>query len=143
MKNIMQIKRISPDARIPSRGSAKSAGYDLHAIEDVVIAGNSRALIKTGLQIAVPPGYYGRVAPRSGLALKHFIDVGAGVIDEDYRGELGVVLFNFSSDAFSITKGDRIAQLVIEQIGHPDIVEVDNFDTETQRGDGGFGSTGK
>ena len=91
--------------------------------------------------MAIPEGHYGRVAPRSGLAVKNFIDVGAGVIDCDYRGALGVVLFNHSADDFHIKPGDRIAQLIIEKISTPDVVEVDDLD-ETARGAGGFGSTG-
>ncbi|XP_038961577.1 deoxyuridine 5'-triphosphate nucleotidohydrolase isoform X12 [Rattus norvegicus] len=81
-------------------------------------------------------------APRSGLAVKHFIDVGAGVIDEDYRGNVGVVLFNFGKEKFEVKKGDRIAQLICERILYPDLEEVQTLDN-TERGSGGFGSTGK
>lgn len=98
-------------------------------------------LVKTDIQIEVPTGCYGRVAPRSGLALKNSIDVGAGVIDEDYRGNVGVILFNFSDLDFDVKKGDRIAQLICERIAYPKLVEVDTL-TETVRGEGGFGSTG-
>eukprot|EP00063_Salmo_salar_P008129 XP_013982964.1 PREDICTED: deoxyuridine 5'-triphosphate nucleotidohydrolase-like [Salmo salar] len=80
-------------------------------------------------------------APRSGLAAKHFIDVGAGVVDEDYRGNVGVVLFNFSKETFEVKKGDRVAQLVCERICYPDLQELKTLD-ETERGAGGFGSTG-
>jgi dUTP pyrophosphatase len=76
------------EAYLPTRGSARAAGYDLYSIEDKVITAQGKSLIKTGLSIAIPSGNYGRIAPRSGLALKNFIDVGAGVIDEDYRGEV-------------------------------------------------------
>lgn len=82
-------------------------------------------MVATDISIAVPDGYYGRVAPRSGLALKHFIDVGAGVIDADYRGPLGIILFNFADQEFAIKKGDRIAQLILEKIDTPDVVQVD------------------
>lgn len=101
-----------------------------------------KTLVKTDIQIALPSGCYGRVAPRSGLAAKHFIDVGAGVIDEDYRGNLGVVLFNFGKEKFEVKKGDRIAQLICERIFYPEIEEVQVLD-DTERGAGGFGSTGK
>lgn len=97
--------------------------------------------MKTDIQIEVPEGHYGRVAPRSGLAWKNSIDVGAGVIDEDYRGNVGVILFNFSDVNFEIKKGDRIAQLICERISYPTVVEVDTL-SETARGEGGFGSTG-
>lgn len=102
---------------------------------------HGKALIPTDISMAIPSGYYGRVAPRSGLAVKHFIDVGAGVIDEDYRGPLGVVLFNHSQNDFAVKKGDRIAQLLLEKIATPDIEVVEDLD-ETERGAGGFGSTG-
>jgi dUTP pyrophosphatase len=89
----------------------------------------------------IPHGHYGRVAPRSGLAWKKSIDVGAGVIDEDYRGNVGVILFNFGDEDFVIKQGDRVAQLILEKISTPEVEEVDEL-PETSRGDGGFGSTG-
>jgi dUTP pyrophosphatase len=89
----------------------------------------------------IPSEYYGRIAPRSSLAWKNHIDVGAGVIDEDYRGPIGVVLFNHSSEEFKITQGDRIAQLIITKIITPDVIVVEDLD-DTVRGIGGFGSTG-
>lgn len=98
-------------------------------------------MVKTDIQIEVPEGTYGRVAPRSGLAWKNSIDVGAGVIDQDYRGNVGVILFNYSDIDFEIKKGDRIAQLICERIVHPVVVEAETL-TDTTRGAGGFGSTG-
>ena len=92
--------------------------------------------------MALPEGTYGRVAPRSGLAVKHGIDTGAGVVDADYRGELGVVLFNNSDEDYTISEGERIAQLVVEKIWTGDITVVDSLD-DTTRSSGGFGSTGK
>ncbi|GAB1286827.1 Deoxyuridine 5'-triphosphate nucleotidohydrolase [Apodemus speciosus] len=112
------------------------------AAYDYTISPMEKALVKTDIQVAVPSGCYGRVAPRSGLAVKHFIDVGAGVIDEDYRGNVGVVLFNFGKEKFEVKKGDRIAQLICEQICYPELEEVQTLD-DTERGSGGFGSTGK
>lgn len=100
-----------------------------------------KAIVPTDLSIALPEGTYGRVAPRSGLAVKHFIDVGAGVVDLDYRGPLGVVLFNFGDADYAVKRGDRVAQLVVERIATPDVLEVDDLDA-TVRGAGGFGSTG-
>ena len=114
-----------PLAKLPTRGSAQAAGYDLYACEDTVIPKGGRAIVQTGISIAVPEGHYGRVAPRSGLAVKHGIDVGAGVVDSDYRGLLGIVLFNFGVDDFECKAGDRIAQLVLEKISTPEITEVD------------------
>ena len=95
----LRFVRLSEHATAPTRGSARAAGYDLFSAYDYTISPMEKAIVKTDIQIAVPSGCYGRVAPRSGLAVKHFIDVGAGVIDEDYRGNVGVVLFNFGKDA--------------------------------------------
>ncbi|KAL9934092.1 hypothetical protein V8E36_007174 [Tilletia maclaganii] len=131
-----------PHAQLPTRGSAQAAGYDLYAAEDFLLRGkNGRGVVPTGIKVAIPEGCYGRVAPRSGLAAKHGIDVGAGVIDSDYRGLLGVLLFNLGDSDFQIKTGDRIAQLVIEQIRTPDVLEVESLE-DTDRGAGGFGSTG-
>ena len=91
--------------------------------------------------IIIAAGTYGRIAPRSGLAVKKFIDTGAGVVDEDYRGPVGVVLFNHSEDDFEVKRGDRIAQLVLERIATPPVEVVEELD-DTTRGAGGFGSTG-
>eukprot|EP01006_Ploeotia_vitrea_P034224 TRINITY_DN65726_c0_g1_i1.p1 TRINITY_DN65726_c0_g1~~TRINITY_DN65726_c0_g1_i1.p1 ORF type:complete len:171 (-),score=24.66 TRINITY_DN65726_c0_g1_i1:196-675(-) len=136
------VQKLTPNATIPVRGSALAAGYDLTSAYDTVVAAKGKALIKTDLAIEVPVGTYGRIAPRSGLAWKHFIDVGAGVIDADYRGNVGVILFNHSDADFVVSKGDRIAQLVLEQICTPEVEEVADL-TTTKRGEGGFGSTGK
>ncbi|KAG6557628.1 hypothetical protein Mapa_000909 [Marchantia paleacea] len=137
----LRVKKLVPEAILPSRGSALAAGYDLSSAYDAIVPARGKALIKTGLSVAIPEGTYGRVAPRSGLAWKHSIDVGAGVIDADYRGPLGVILFNHSDVEFSIKAGDRIAQLILECIVTPEVLELDDLD-ETVRGEGGFGSTG-
>ncbi|TDL29053.1 dUTP pyrophosphatase [Rickenella mellea] len=135
------IKRLSEKAKLPTRGSALSAGYDLYSAEQKVIPAKGKALVDTQISIAVPIGTYGRVAPRSGLASKFMIDTGAGVIDADYRGKVFVLLFNFSDSDFEVHEGDRIAQLIIEKIETPAVLEVDDLE-ETLRGAGGFGSTG-
>ncbi|KAF7698711.1 deoxyuridine 5'-triphosphate nucleotidohydrolase, mitochondrial isoform X2 [Silurus meridionalis] len=139
---VLKFAKLSERATTPTRGSAKAAGYDLYSAYDYSIAPMDKAIVKTDIQIAVPAGCYGRVAPRSGLAAKHFIDVGAGVVDEDYRGNVGVVLFNFGKETFEVKRGDRVAQLVCERICYPDLQELQTLD-ETERGVGGFGSTGK
>ena len=100
-----------------------------------------KVVIKTDLQIAIPTGCYGRIAPRSGLAVHKFIDIGGGVIDKDFRGNVSVVLFNFGNEAFTIERGDRVAQLICEKIAYPPLIEVTSF-TETNRGVNGLGSTG-
>mgnify|MGYP003386127022 CR=1 FL=1 len=116
-------------------------GFDLSSAYDATIPARGKALVKTDIAIAIPESTYARVAPRSGLAHKHSIDVGAGVIDYDYRGNVGVILFNFSDVDFEIKRGDRIAQLVLERISMANVVEVTELN-ETDRGAGGFGSTG-
>ena len=135
------VKKCRDNAVLPVRKTALAAGYDLSSCEALTIPPKGTALVKTGLIMACPEGTYGRVAPRSGLALKHSIDVGAGVIDADYRGEVGVILFNFGTKDFEIKEGDRIAQLVLEKIELSEVLEVAELD-ETVRGEGGFGSTG-
>ncbi|CAI5735018.1 unnamed protein product [Peronospora destructor] len=138
---ILRIKKITSRAILPTRGSELAAGLDLSAAYDAVIPANDKGLIKTDLIIAVPDGCYARVAPRSGLALRKSIDIGAGVIDADYRGNVGVILFNHSTNDFSVKYGDRVAQLILEKVEYPEILEVDEIE-ETVRGAGGFGSTG-
>ncbi|KAI8922421.1 deoxyuridine 5'-triphosphate nucleotidohydrolase [Powellomyces hirtus] len=135
------VKRLTEKGRLPTRGSPFAAGYDIYSAKTTTLPPHSRAVVPTDISIAVPAGTYGRVAPRSGLAVKHFVDVGAGVIDADYRGPLGIVLFNFGENSFEIKEGDRIAQLVLEKIVNPEVMEVESLD-DTIRGEGGFGSTG-
>lgn len=137
------VKRLSENATLPTRGSTEAAGLDLYAAEAMTIPPHGKGLVATDLALDVPPGHYARVAPRSGLAWKNHIDVGAGVIDSDYRGPVKVILYNHSSqETFTVSKGDRIAQLILEQISIPAVVEVQDLATSI-RGEGGFGSTGK
>ncbi|XP_008783462.2 deoxyuridine 5'-triphosphate nucleotidohydrolase-like [Phoenix dactylifera] len=138
---LLKIKKLSQNAVLPSRASPLSAGYDLSSAAEAKVPARGKALIPTDLSIAIPEGTYARIAPRSGLAWKHSIDVGAGVIDADYRGPVGVILFNHSDVDFEVKLGDRIAQMIIERIMTPDVVEVVDLDS-TVRGAAGFGSTG-
>lgn len=110
-------------------------------VENTIVPARGRIVVKTDLSIAIPENTYARIAPRSGLAVKHFIDVGAGVVDFDYRGNIGVVLFNHSDIDFAVCRGDRIAQLIIERIAMVDIEEVPELPS-SDRGECGFGSTG-
>ncbi|XP_065414247.1 deoxyuridine 5'-triphosphate nucleotidohydrolase, mitochondrial isoform X2 [Chrysemys picta bellii] len=123
----LRFAKLSENASAPSRGSARAAGYDLYSAYDYVIPAMEKAIVKTDIQISLPSGCYGRVA---------------GVIDEDYRGNVGVVLFNFGKEDFAVKKGDRIAQLICERIFYPELEEVQVLD-DTERGKGGFGSTGQ
>ncbi|ESN96684.1 hypothetical protein HELRODRAFT_68359 [Helobdella robusta] len=138
---VLRFAKLSDNAHTPTKGSKLAAGYDLKSAYDYIVEPHGKTLVLTDLQIALPSGCYGRIAPRSGLAAKNFIDVGAGVIDEDYRGNVGVLLFNFGKDEFKVSKGDRIAQLILERIFLPDLVECKSLD-ETDRGSNGFGSSG-
>ncbi|XP_054163155.1 deoxyuridine 5'-triphosphate nucleotidohydrolase-like [Oppia nitens] len=137
----LRFARLSDNAFVPTRGSERAAGYDLYAAYDAVVPKRGKQMVKTDIQVAIPSGCYGRVAPRSGLAWKNSIDVGAGVVDEDYRGNVCVILFNFGDEDFVITKGDRIAQLICERIAATELIEETTLDT-TARQEGGFGSTG-
>lgn len=137
-----QVQRLSEYASLPVRCSTDAAGYDLSSAYSGLLLPSESRLFKTDIAVAVPKGFYGRVAPRSGLAFKNSIGVLAGVIDSDYRGNVGVILINHHPlSSFEIHAGDRIAQLILEKIATPDVVEVDNL-SDTFRGTGGFGSTG-
>ena len=130
-----------PRAILPQRANATDAGMDISSIEDVVIPKGGRALVDTGIKVVVPNGYYLRVAPRSGLAVKHGIHVGAGVVDEGYTGIVKVLLFNMGDDDFGVTSGTRIAQLILEKISLGPVEQIFEM-PNTDRGAGGFGSTG-
>ncbi|QSZ28835.1 hypothetical protein DSL72_003340 [Monilinia vaccinii-corymbosi] len=135
------IKKLSPRARLPTRGSAFAAGYDIYAAKETVVPAKGKVLVDTDISMAVPEGTYGRIAPRSGLASKHMIDTGAGVIDADYRGQVKVLLFNHGEKDFEVKEGDRVAQLILERIYTPEVTEALVLE-ESVRGEGGFGSTG-
>lgn len=135
----IQFKKLSETAIIPTRATPYSAGFDLYADEDVTITTGSH-LVKTNIAVAIPPGHYGRIAMRSGLAVKKNLSVSAGVIDRDYRGGIGVVVYCTLSGGHKIQKGERFAQLIIEACSYAHAIEVkelDNLHTHV-----GFGSTG-
>lgn len=138
----LKIKKLSKSALTPVKCSRNAAGFDLFASEAVTIQPGSRVLVKTDIAIEeFPRNTYGRIAPRSGLSLTKCIDVGAGVIDRDYRGPVGIILINNGSDFFEVEYGMRIAQLICEKCVYAKIKEVQNL-TDTQRGTCGFGSSG-
>ena len=103
------MKRVCKNAKLPIRGTAGAAGYDLVVAQAAIVLAHGKVLVKTGLSMVLPPGCHGRIAPRSGLALEKIIDVGAGAMDSDYKGQLGVILFNFGSENFVVNMGDKIA----------------------------------
>ena len=141
----LRIARLDGRARLPTRAHDGDAGLDLYALEDAVLAPGERASVPTGIAVEIPPGQAGLVLPRSGLAARHGISVvnAPGLIDAGYRGEVRVLLLNTDrADTFTLQAGDRIAQLVIVAISTEDPVEVTEL-SDSVRGDGGFGSTGR
>ena len=146
----LNITRLVSNAQLPVRGSSDAAGYDLFSTDSYVVLPGRRVVVSTGITVHLPPGTYGRIAPRSGLAVKHGLDTLAGVIDPDYTGEIKVVLQNLDmSQPFVIRPGYRIAQLILENFTVADVVEIPGENTplsdqgsSTGRGDAGFGSTG-
>jgi dUTP pyrophosphatase len=140
----LKVKKLSSLAEIPAYQTEEAAGFDLHSIEDVVIAPKERKLIATGLAFDIPAGYEIQIRPRSGLAYKHGITVlnTPGTIDSDYRGEIKVLLINHSDEEFEIKVGERIAQALIKEVIQAKFEEVEEL-SETKRGEKGFGSTGK
>jgi dUTP pyrophosphatase len=139
--NTLRFKQLDRRAVLPKRGSASAAGLDVCSIEDLEIEARQRVMAKTGLAVAIPQGFYGRVAPRSGLAAKNGLDVLAGVIDSDYRGEVCCLLYNTGDETINLPAGSKICQLIVEQIITPEAEWATDLD-ETARGAGGFGSTG-
>lgn len=154
----IKFKKLHEDAIIPTRGTADSAGLDIYALEDCEVLGTygylhspetaftpvtvGQASIKTGIMCEIPDGYYGKVEARSGLSFGHGIETGAGVVDSGFRGEIGVKVYNFTDKPYKVTKGQRIAQMVIQPYLVCEPIEAE-IDTDTERGTNGFGSTGK
>ena len=138
------VHKINNNARIPAYAHEGDAGVDLYSVTDVTIMPGQRALIPTGIKIAIPRGYEGQVRPKSGLALKHGITVlnTPGTVDAPYRGEVGVILFNTDTErAYKVKAGEKIAQMVFCRVEQAVFEEMDEL-PETSRGEGGFGSTG-
>jgi dUTP pyrophosphatase len=140
----LNVIKISPSASLPVRASAGAAGYDLFSIDSYVVLPGRRVVVSTGITVQLPPGTYGYICPRSGLAVKHGLDTLAGVIDPDYTGEVKVVLQNLdATQPFVIRPGYRIAQLMLINNTIADVVEVPTENTRlTERAEAGFGSTG-
>lgn len=138
----LKVKKLSPNATTPTRATEGAAGYDLCASEDTVVPAGMRKIVRTDLSITIPPLHYGRIAPRSGLSWKQSIDIGAGVIDADYTGAIGMLVINNGSTDFVVKTGARVAQLLLERVSIPPVEVVEEL-AETVRGANGFGSTGK
>lgn len=139
----LRVRRLDPGVPLPAYAHAGDAGLDLTAAEELTLAAGEHGAVRTGLAIAVPPGWVGLVHPRSGLARRHGLTVtnAPGTIDAGYRGEVTVLLVNLGADEVVIQRGDRIAQLLLQRVGQAQVVEVEDLD-DTARGSGGFGSTG-
>jgi dUTP pyrophosphatase len=134
--------RVCGPGELPAYASADAAGADLHSTEELTLGPGERAAVATGLHVEIPPGHVGLVWPRSGLAVRHGLDTLAGVIDSDYRGEVRVVLVNHGREPVQLSRGERIAQLLVQKVERAVFKRVDSL-VETERGDGGFGSSGR
>ena len=139
----VKVELLDRDAKMPERSNPTDAGADLHSVESVMIHPGERKVVGTGVALEIPEGFYGRVAPRSGLAAKHGVDILAGVVDSSYRGEIKVVILNTDKhNTFHVEKGDRIAQLIVESHFNFPFAKTDCL-SDSVRGHGGFGSTGR
>ncbi len=139
---MLNFKPLHPRAVLPTRGTPLSAGLDLFCLDEVRMEPKTRARAHTGLSVAIPEGFYGRLAPRSGLAAEKGIDVLAGVVDADYRGEIICLLYNTADEVAVLAAGSKVCQLIIEQIITPEAAWAEELEG-TQRGAAGFGSTGR
>lgn len=139
----LRFQKLTPEAVLPVRAKKDDAGYDLSTVVDFALQPNERKVIPTGISMSLPSGYVGMVCPRSGLAAQYGIMVvnAPGIIDAGYRGEIKVILFNSGYESKNFKQNDRIAQLVIMKLGDLPVEEVNSLDS-TERGTGGFGSTG-
>ena len=137
----IKIKKINSEARVPEYAHKNDAGMDLFSVERIVLLPGEMKICKTGIAMKIPDGFVGLIWDKSGIASRFSIKTMGGVIDSGYRGEVGVILKNLSDEKYEINKGDKIAQMLIQEVKCPTIEEVDELD-ETDRGDGGFGSTG-
>lgn len=137
----LKVTKLTANATIPSRGSDTAAGYDLYVDHNTVIEAKSQALVSTGIAMAIPDGWFGQINPRSSVASKRNLRIGARVIDSDYRGEVYINIHNDNDSDILIERGERIAQIIFMEHYSQPLTEVDSLD-ETVRGTGGFGSTG-
>lgn len=139
---MISVKILKNDFVICPTSSSGNAGFDIYATENVLVPARGRASIPTGLHLKIPHGYYGRIAPRSGLAFKEGLNTGAGVIDSSFTGHIQVLLFNHTDKDYKVHKADRVAQIIFEKYFEAEFDYVDKLE-ETNRGEKGFGSSGK
>lgn len=138
----IKIKKLHPDAKIPSYAHSGDAGFDLFAAEEHTINPGERVWIKTGLALEIPDGYVGLTWDKSSMAFKYGLKSMGGVIDSGYRGEIQVCLYNVSKESYTISQGDKVAQMLIQKVEQAQFIEVDQL-SDSSRGEGAFGSTGK
>lgn len=138
----LEVQKLDPSAKLPTFAHDTDAGMDLYCLEAMTLAPSERGQVKTGIAIAIPAGYVGLIWDKSGLSHKKGIKTLGGVVDADYRGEVFVGLVNVGTEAYTFEVGDKLAQLLVQKVEHPEIREVTSL-TETVRGANGFGSTGK
>lgn len=142
----LKVKRLNPEAKLPTRAHATDSGLDLYALETVTLWSHAQTLVHTGIAIELKPGFEAQVRSKSGLALKNglFVLNSPGTVDHNYSGEIGVIIYNGGPTNYKVEKGQKIAQLVIQKVELPEVVEVEEvYKDGTERGDGGFGSTGR
>lgn len=141
-KLILKFRRLTEEARIPEYAHTDDAAFDVYSLETATLNPGERHAFQTGITSEIPPGWYVSIRDKSGLALKQGIHTLGGVIDAGFRGEWAIILINLGSEAVTIEKGDKVAQGMFEQVVHPEIQEVEEL-SDSERGTGGFGSTGK
>ena len=140
-KEALRVRKLIPEAVMPKYANQNDAGMDFYAAETVILPPQERKLIPTGIAMAIPPGYAGIIWDKSGIAAKQGIKTMGGVIDSGYRGEIKILVCNLSDTSYTFEKGTKVAQMLIQSVEQRKIVEVDSLE-ETERGEGGFGSTG-
>lgn len=138
----LKVKKLSAEAKLPTFAHSDDAGIDLYAVEETWLEPGQVVRVKTGIAVEIPEGYAGLCWDKSGLSTNHSLKTVAGVIDAGYRGEIMVGMMNLGKETYTFKPGDKVTQMIIQKVEHPDIVEVSEL-SETQRGVGGFGSTGK
>ena len=139
--NTLQIKQLSPNATLPTRTHTTDSGLDIYASEDTIVTHTHAVIIPTGIAINVPPGYEGTIRPRSGKSSKTNLRVILGTIDAGYNSEIGIIADTLNKSEYLVRKGEKIAQLVIQKVELPQLEIVDQFDTQSERGEKGFGSS--
>lgn len=137
----LEVKKLMPEAKLPTRAHSDDAGLDLYSVEECVLASGGRRAVKTGIAVAIPAGYVGLIWDKSGLSAKAGLKTMGGVIDAAYRGEVQVIIVNLSDAPYEIQKGSKVAQLLIQKVALPEVCEVSELN-DTLRGESGFGSTG-